>query len=101
MGCSCASVPPAASIAVVGRAVRASPWGLASWRPGPTRAIWLCRRHVADAPVWWSGPVPARAAPDGGTPSACGRGALVARVGRARTPGVDDDRQAQADRDRA
>jgi hypothetical protein len=33
---------------------------------------------------------PARAAPDGGTPSACGRGRQMARVGRARAPGGSD-----------
>jgi hypothetical protein len=33
-----------------------------------------CRRHVVDGPRWWTGPVPARAAPDGGPPSACGGG---------------------------
>lgn len=33
-----------------------------------------CRRHVVDGPGWWTGPVPARAAPDGGPPSACSGG---------------------------
>jgi hypothetical protein len=33
-----------------------------------------CRRHVVEGLGWWTGPVPARAAPDGGSPSACGGG---------------------------
>jgi hypothetical protein len=36
---------------------------------------WLgCWRHVFDMRLWWTDRGPARAAPDGGTPSACGGG---------------------------